>query len=114
MSFYFNQAKDSTCHTLMKESRDNLNFKYGGKDITKVDNVAFVTCGATPDVELMVTQSNNENSPVVLIDKCLTGYEVMLSQATLDEYAEDGTVPGYEEVMEAREKLRQIIADWLI
>ena len=98
----------------MKESRDNLNSKYGAKDITKVENVAFVTCGARPDVQLMVTKSINENSPVVLIDKCLMGYEVMFSQADLDEYAEDGLVPGYEEVMEAREKLRQIIANWLI
>ena len=99
----------------MKESRDNLNSKYGGKDITKVDNVVFVTCGARPDVELMVTLSKNENSPVVLLDKCyLGGYQVLFSQTDLDEYVEYGTIPGYEEVMEARKQLKQIITDLLI
>ena len=97
----------------MKESRDNLNSKYGGKDITKVDNIVFVTCGDRPDVELMVTLSNNEDSPVVLLYKCFFGYEVLFRQSDLDDYAEEG-LPGYEEVMEARQQLKQIITELLI
>ena len=101
------------CHHLMKESRENLNSKYGGKDVTAVDNIAFVTCGGRPDVELMIRESNNEKSPAVLIEECYMGYEVMFSQGDLDDYAAGG-FPGIDQILEARETLKQIISSWLI